>query len=150
MCPPVSDSLVLKWPFHEFKLVKPWFLVIHLLGWSCREAFVGKNGQTVFAPKGIISPRESTCNGETQVLANSIYCGPLSCDTWTRQFLYLCSKFSNSYPHLNSRYIHTVNVYSTWSVLVLLLKYDWDYCSQKGIISPWESTCNGETQVLAY
>ena len=53
------------------------------MGWSCRVAFVSKNGQTVFAPKGITYSPETRCGhvGETQVLANSIYCGPLSCDT---------------------------------------------------------------------
>ena len=53
------------------------FLFGHSSSWygaSCRGAFVTKNGQTVFSPKGS-SPWSRGASGETQVLANSIYCG---------------------------------------------------------------------------
>ena len=37
------------------------------MGWSCRVAFVSKNGQTVFAPKGIIYSPETRCSAVTWV-----------------------------------------------------------------------------------
>ena len=45
------------------KLVKPFVF----MGWSCRVAFVSKNGQTVFAPKGIIYSPETRCSAVTWV-----------------------------------------------------------------------------------